>query len=253
MSVAPNLSSLKQRLDRYFWKNHLPEMKVLHEYLDKYFMEFDRVAVMGGLVRDFAHRGRAGFRSDVDLVIDAPAEAVAQLASSLNAIPNRFGGYGFRGGPWQIDFWALETTWAARYAGISVKTLDDVIRCTFFDWDAAAYDLHSRKLICGDDYLERIRNGALDINLRLTPSLEGNLLRSIRRIMLWRLGIGPTLRSFIEEALSDQTFQHIKEKEKATYPLPVTECWKNAKDARHAILEMSQQKIAPHQLRFRGI
>ena len=84
-------------------------------------------------------------------------------------------------------FWALETTWAARHAGVSVTRLEDVIRCTFFDWDAVAYDLRARRLICSRDYLGRIRQGTLDINLRPTPSPEGNLLRWIRRLVVWRL------------------------------------------------------------------
>ncbi len=250
MPIAPDLSALKRRLDRYFWANRSAEMALLNELLTAHFGAFDRVAVIGGLVRDFAREGRAGFRSDVDLVIEASAGRVAEVARTLGAAPNRFGGYGFRGGPWRIDFWALETTWAARHAGVSMMRLDDVIRCTFFDWDAIAYDLQARRLICSQNYLDRIRRGALDINLRPTPSPEGNLLRSMRRLVLWRIHPGPALRSFIEEHLDEVTFRSIQVKETQIYPNPITSVWKNAEAARQELLEDDQRRYLHHQLKL---
>lgn len=241
MPVAPDLSALKRRLDRYFWANRSAEMALLQQLLTAHFGVFDRVAVIGGLVRDFAREGRAGFRSDIDLAIEAPAGEVAELANRLGATPNRFGGYGFRGGPWPIDFWALETTWAARHGGISLTRLEDIIQCTFFDWDAIAYDLRMRRLICSRDYLSRIRRGALDINLRLTPSLQGNLLRSMRRLVLWQVQTGPTLRAFIEENLDEDTFRSIQATEVRLFPYPVTSAWENAQAARKALLGDKQR------------
>lgn len=250
MPIAPDLSALKRRLDRYFWANRSAEMTLLNQLLTAHFGTFDRVAVIGGLVRDFAREGRAGFRSDVDLVIDASAGRVAEVAKKLGAAPNRFGGYGFRGGPWRIDFWALETTWAARHAGVPVVRLDDVIRCTFFDWDAIAYDLQAKRLICSQNYLDRIRRGALDINLRPTPSPEGNLLRSMRRLVLWRLYPGPALRSFIEEHLDELTFRAIQIKECQIYPSSVTSIWKNAEAARQELLEDGQRRYLHRQFKL---
>lgn len=236
MPVAPNLSALKRRVDRYFWANRSSEMAILRRLLDTHFSAFERIAVVGGLVRDFAREGRSGFRSDVDLVIEAPADHVADLAKKLNAIPNRFGGYGFRSGIWRIDFWALETTWAVRHAGITAHYLEDVILCTFFDWDAIAYNLRTKQVICSQDYLKRIQQGALDINLCLTPSLEGNLLRSIRRLVLWNLNMGPVLQNFIEENLNDESFGVIKHKEKNEYSFQVTSAWRDADSARFSLL-----------------
>ena len=250
MPVAPDLSALKRRLDRYFWANRSGEMALLRQMLAAHFGAFDRVAVIGGLVRDFAREGRAGFRSDVDLVIEAPASRVAELAMTLGAAPNRFGGYGFRGGPWRIDFWALETTWAVRHAGVSVSRLEDIIRCTFFDWDAVAYDLRERRLICSRDYLDRIRRGTLDINLRPTPSPEGNLLRSMRRLVLWRLHTGPALRAFIDESLDDKTFRSIQAKERRLYTHSVTSAWEDVQAARQELLEGEQHRATSGQLKL---
>ena len=83
MPIAPNFPALKRRLDRYFWANRSAEMAVLQHSLTDHFAAFDRIAVIGGLVRDFAREGRAGFRSDVDLVIEAPANRVSELAMKI--------------------------------------------------------------------------------------------------------------------------------------------------------------------------
>lgn len=233
MQTAPTISALKARLDRYFWANASPEMARLQAALAVNFHAFDRIAVIGGLVRDFAHRGRSGFRSDADLVIDGPAGEVARLAERVGAAANKFGGYGFEDGPWKIDFWALEATWGRRY--VPVQRLEDVIACTFFDWDAVAYDFRSRKLICGEGYLERIKQRRMDINLRPTPSPEGNLLRAIRRIMLWRLRAGPQMWEFIEETLDDTMLQIIQAKEHGMSGCQVSVRWESAAEARKAL------------------
>lgn len=234
MTTAPNYSALKRRLDRYFWANKTSEMAHLQATLDQHFRAFKRVAVIGGLVRDFAREGRSEFRSDVDVVIDAPAEDVARLAKRLRATSNRFGGYGCKEGPWKIDFWALETTWARQH--VPVQKLEDVVSCTFFDWDAVAYDLWDRKLICADDYLERIRRRTLDINLRPNPSPMGNLVRAIRRVILWQVRPGPGLRNFIDEYLDESALRFVQTKEKELFSHHVSTAWRTAEEARNFLL-----------------
>ncbi len=120
----------------------------------------------------------------------------------------------------------------------------------FFDWDAVAYDLRARRLICSPDYLDCIRRATLDINLRPTPSPQGNLLRSMRRLMLWRLHPGPALRAFIEEYLDETTFRSLQVKERQLYPNPIISVWNNAGVARQALLEDVQRVALPRQLRL---
>lgn len=237
MPIASDLPALKQRLDSYFWRNRSPEMKRLKDVLSNHFLRFEHVAVVGGLVRDFAREGRNGFRSDVDLVVDAPAHEVAMVAKSLDAKANRFGGFGTKIGIWKIDFWSLETTWAARHAGVQVSHLEDITRCTFFDWDAIAYDLHTRSLLCDAGYLDRLRGGTLDINLCLTPSVEGNLLRAMRRLVLWRLRPGPILREFIENRLDRSVFANIQSKEAELYSSTVSTMWEDVDSAKRTLLD----------------
>lgn len=237
MSTAPNNLALKKRLDRYFWSNNTGEMLFLRRLLDEHFLEFERVAVIGGLVRDFAYEGRSSFHSDIDLVIDAPQEGVAQLAGILNATPNRFGGFCTKQGHWKIDFWALESTWARKH--VPIESLEDIVSCTFFDWDAIAYDLKKRKLICPEDYLSRIRNKTLDINLLPNPSPLGNLVRAVRRLMIWEAQPGPLLKQFIRQHLDDSTLQHIQSKEVELYTYAVSTHWKTADEAKSAIFSIA--------------
>ena len=238
MSIAPNNIALKRRLDRYFWSNNTGEMVFLRRFLDENFAAFDRIAVIGGLARDFAREGRSGFRSDIDLVIDAPQESVAEVAALLNATSNRFGGFGCMQGPWKIDFWALETTWARKY--VHVDSLEDIISCTFFDWDAIAYDLKVRRLICPENYLSRIKSRTLDINLLPNPSPLGNLVRAVRRLMIWKVRAGPLLSGFISEQLDESALQFVQEKEAELYTYSVSASWKTAAEAKKILLSNSR-------------
>lgn len=241
MSIAPSKEALKRRLDRYFWANRTGEMEFLRNVLHANFIGFERVAVIGGLVRDFAYGGRKSFRSDLDLVIDAPKESVAELAYSLHATPNRFGGFGCKQGPWKIDFWALETTWARRH--VPLHSLNDIVSSTFFDWDAVAYDLKGRKLICSEDYLVRIKSKTLDVNLLPNPSPLGNLVRAVRRLMIWRVQAGPLLREFIEQHLDDEALRFIQVKELELYPMAVSTRWATAFEAKEMLFRGSRDKI----------
>ncbi|SDF38018.1 hypothetical protein [Thalassobaculum litoreum] len=249
MSTAPNISALKARLDRYFWENTSPEMVYFREVLKNRFTPLGGVAVIGGLVRDFAREGRSGFKSDVDLVVDAPADEVRSLAESLRAASNRFGGFGYRSGPWKIDFWALEKTWARQH--VSIESFSDLPSCTFFDWDAVAYDIKSKKIISSKNYLNAIVSNTIEINLKPNPSPRGNLLRAVRRLALWKVRPGPQLREFIKESLDDDALLFIKNKEKALYVNPVSCRWNNAESALSALLdEEKSQEILQYRFLF---
>lgn len=247
MSRAPDRAALKKRLDRFFWENRSGPMRLLQSFLERDLRPLGDAAVIGGLVRDFARGGREAFASDVDIVIDAPSSEVSDLAGRLSAQVNRFGGFGCRVGPWRVDFWALETTWAVRCGGAKADRLSDLVGCTFFDWDSALYRLWDRELVVPSDYLDRIASSVLDVRFRPTPSPEGNLLRAIRRLMLWNARAGDNLRSFIEEHLDDATFALLQRREDALQ-LPgerVTTRWANAAAALSALLSAGPEPNGP--------
>lgn len=218
MSIATDRSVLKKRLDRFIWDNPRPRSIALRRSLREDFMTLGRTAVIGGMVRDFARQGRGGFSSDVDLVIDASPEAVDSFARERQAEQNRFGGYSLTSGSWKIDFWALRTTWASRHGYASVDRLEDVTKCTFFDCDAIIYDLDARRVFCRDDYLDQMRCKFIEINLLPNPSINGNLIRAIRRMLLWDFEAGPRLSAFITEHLDEERFEQIALVDRELYP-----------------------------------
>lgn len=209
MSIATDKSVLKKRLDRFIWDSQGPRSIALRRSLRDDFMRLGQTAVIGGMVRDFARQGSGGFSSDVDLVIDASPEAVDSFAHERQAEQNRFGGYSLTSGSWKIDFWALRTTWGSRHGHASVGSLEDVTKCTFFDCDAIIYDLDARRVFCRDDYLDQMRCKIIEINLLPNPSINGNLIRAIRRLLLWDFEAGPRLSAFIAAHLDEERFEQI--------------------------------------------
>ncbi len=218
MSVAANERVLKRRIDDYIWRDKSAPVASLRRLLSEHFLGFSRVAIIGGMVRDFARAGACGFKSDVDLVIDAPVKEIEELAHRLGAKPNRFGGYSYAAERWKLDFWALRSTWAYRAGYANINQLEDVIGCTFFDCDSVLYDVKQRQVVCHKSYLDRLRHRTIEINLLPTPSINGNLLRAVRRILLWDFEPGPRLRSYILEHLSDASFDEIARADKTLYP-----------------------------------
>jgi hypothetical protein len=195
-------------------------------------MTFEGAAIVGGLARDFARKGKVGFRSDIDIVIDGSTAAVAELASMLDAVPNRFGGYAYYHPLWKIDFWALEATWAATHGYVQVTSLSDVTFCTFFDCDAIIYDLNRRVVVANNDYLHRLRNKCIDVNLLPNPSINGNILRAVRRILYWDMRPGPKLYKFLSDNMNESSFGEIMAIEKRLYSNPVIFRFSSVKDLR---------------------
>ena len=217
MTPADTLPKLKRRVDDYLWREEAVPIQRLREILATKFMPLGPVAIIGGLVRDIARRGKVGFRSDVDLVVDADPVRVAALAAELGATPNRFGGFSSVHPHWKVDFWSLPNTWAAAVGLVQVEALADVVRTTFFDCDAICYEVRKRKVHVLPGYLERLADRTIDVNLLPNPSVDGNLLRAARRILLWHFKPGAVLRAFIERELNDESFQRIIAAEQAIY------------------------------------
>lgn len=209
MMLVRNERLLKRRVDDYLWRDKSKTVSALRHILTHEFGDFDRVSIFGGMIRDIARNGKRGFRSDVDVVVDAPADQVRQLAMRLAAKPNRFGGFGYKSTRWDIDFWALETTWAHRQGHIIASSIDDLLEGTFFDWDSVHYNLKSRKLRAQDGYLEKIRSRTLGVNLVRTPSTIGNAARAVRRILLWDLRPSSELIDFLEHVLAKEGLEAI--------------------------------------------
>lgn len=221
MTIAASLDHVKKRVDDYLWRAKAKPMQRLRGVLCEEFSKFENVAIIGGLVRDFAHFGRRGFSSDVDLVIAVDPVELDDFAIKIGATRNRFGGFGLTTEAWKIDFWALENTWTHKQGHVELRELADITKSTFFTCDAIAYNIHERVVYAEKSYLDQFFKRTIDINLKPNPSIEGNLIRAIRRIENWDFRAGTRLREFIEENLDESVFERIKKTEASLYPEPV--------------------------------
>lgn len=235
MSVAASIPLLKNRIYRYLKEPGSPH-KALRKFLNVELKDFDRIAIVGGLVRDLARKGKVGFKSDIDIVIDGDVEKVSELARRLDAQPNRFGGFGWKSDRWKIDFWALSATWAATSGHVLVTELSDIPKTTFFDCDAVCYDYRAKTIHASPEYLPRLHARTIDINLLPNPSVEGNLLRAARRILLWGFRPGETLRTFIENHLDEASFRSIADTEADLFQSPVTQAFAGPAELKAALL-----------------
>ncbi|MBP2511300.1 hypothetical protein J2855_004955 [Agrobacterium tumefaciens] len=236
MKVAAKSHIVKRRIDDYVWRDNTLASRRLRCVLGNHFKRFDHVAIVGGMVRDFARVGKQGFKSDIDLVIDAPVAEVADMARSVNARTNVFGGHSITELGWSVDFWALESTWAIREGHVTAGGLTDFIRSTFFDYDAVLYDIKSRQVLHGDSYLDGLQRKVMEVNLLPNPTIIGNLYRAIRRILLWDLSAGDRLKSFIADNLDSAGFRDVVAMDNRKSSTPFLYRYKSATELREAVI-----------------
>ena len=180
------------------------------------------VALIGGAIRDLARAGRGGFASDLDFVVHGSSGSkFRETIGATTSKPNRFGGYALKFYHWKVDVWHLEDTWA-RTAGLRrVEQLSDLLRCTFFDWDAVVYDLRSGQLTFDEGYLLRLKAGVMDVRLAENPNPGGSLVRALRRAALWGVRFGPHLSDFSSRYLSALDWDDLVKTDRAAFGSPV--------------------------------
>lgn len=216
-TVTPSRTHLKRRVDDYLWRGDELPIQRLRQLLQSHFLPFGEVAIIGGLLRELARKGPSGFRSDVDLVLNVAPKAVEKIACRLGAKRNRFGGYGVQTPLWKIDFWALRNTWAHREGYASIRNIDDLLDTTFFNVDAIVYVVNDRKLLTHENYVQELLSRSLEINLLPNPSIDGNMVRAVRRILGWDMKPGRHLSSFLHSHLTSEMFEHVKATEAVLY------------------------------------
>lgn len=156
-----------------------------------------KVGIFGGMVRDIARSGSDAFASDIDLVVEGDADDLAGLFAGGTAERNRFGGYRLDGHHVKFDVWALHNTWAIKEGLVRASGLGDLIKTTFFDWDAVVYIPLEHKLHCSADYFERIDSGVVTINLEQNPNPLGAIARTLRLLVDWEVGLSQHLADFL--------------------------------------------------------
>ena len=144
---------------------------------------------------------------------------------------------------------------AAFHGVLDRYSLADLVHTTFFDCDAICYEIGKKRLHALPGYLERINKRFIDVNLLPNPSIDGNLLRTSRRILLWGFQPGPDLQGFIGRELNEHSFARIVEIESLLYPNSVLGHFASAPGLCEALLNDRASKMFPNfgeQLDFPG-
>ena len=107
---------------------------------------------------------------------------------------------------WKVDVWSIEDTWAHTAGLVQVREPADLLKCTFFDWDAILFDLESEAIVAGENYFQLLAANVLDINLEENPNPRGSLVRALRRGALWKVRFGERLTNFVREQIRKETW-----------------------------------------------
>lgn len=236
ISMAQHLGQVRDRANEYFGSSHPAWQTMKNDIIDP-LREIGDVAVVGGLIRDLAFYGiKERPISDIDLVIDASPAAVHDFAMSVEAAQNRFGGYGKKTDVYKIDFWALRNSWVHKSGNVKLRRIEDLCRSTFFDWDAIVFSVNEKRVIADSGYLEKMRRRRLDINLLPNPSLTGNLVRALRRLVMWRARPGFALKKFIYRGVFEHEWRKIVSIERQAFDYVHLDKFENWGDYYSAVL-----------------
>jgi len=179
---------------------------------------FGRLVLIGGMLRDVALFGNAGFKSDLDFVIDPyNLAAFEKHMKDIGARVNRFGGYALPLSKWQIDVWPLQRTWAHMNGHAKVRSVGDLRNVTFFKCDAIIYDLTNRKVRTRSDYFSDLDQKVLEINLKPNPNPIGNAVRAFRYSTIKGFRWGAQLSQFVTEVISDVGLDSLREAEMQSF------------------------------------
>ncbi|CDX27986.1 conserved hypothetical protein [Mesorhizobium sp. ORS 3359] len=180
--------------------------------------EYGRLVMIGGAIRDIALFGNAGFKSDLDLVIDTnDLVDFERRMKVIGARVNRFGGYALPLRRWQVDVWPLKRTWAHLNGHVRVESFKDLPKATFFTCDAVIYDLEERNLISRDGYFDELSKRVLEVNLLPNPNPKGNAVRAIRYSLLKGFRWGPGLAKFFAETVGEVGWAALEKEEERSF------------------------------------
>lgn len=189
-------SALQQRLRR-FWNDGRKRKRGLLNFVEN-LNAVGTTAVFGGMIRDFARGGAVTFRSDVDLVVSTEdADHLDRFMRDYDSVPNRFGGHRVKLDFWLVDVWPAANTWAFNQGHVEGSELKDLTQTTFFNWDAAVFEINTSRLHLIDGYIKAVEQGNLDINLEVNPNPAGMVLRAWKMMLFFEASISTQLTNYI--------------------------------------------------------
>ncbi len=199
--IVPNFDALKQRVNRFLVSTPKDRCSfygtgdlvgfsdidncLQKEYSAKKFIkdieEVGEVAIFGGLLRDLCLETNRTFCSDIDIVVETDDErGLASKVAEFDAVKNSFGGYRLQYHKWSIDLWSLKNTWAFKEGLVKEESFDSLLKTTFFNWDAVVLNSSKSKIYSIENYLKKLNDRVVDINLKENPNDIGILVRALR-------------------------------------------------------------------------
>lgn len=218
--LSKNRSALTKKLKRFFGGKSGGRREVT-DFVSNLSKTHD-VLVFGGLIRDLCLGGVKLFRSDLDLVVRSEDwEQLRERLIERGATVNKFGGLRLQVSRWLIDAWNIEETWAFKAGLVELKSNESLLKTTYFNWDAAFYNISENTLCSNDVYFEDISNKILRVNLEETPNQFGSLIRALRLIVKYQAKTSHTLSSIISRGLFENDNESIITYEKLHFSYPL--------------------------------
>ncbi len=215
--AADNTQKLRRRANYFCFETSRRGRGEVAKFI-KDAQKFGDVAIIGGMLRDLCLVGNKRFVSDVDLVAHPQnLRDFDRWINEIGAQKNRFGGFGVVLEKWKVDIWPIQRTWAAKEGHCEVSNFNDLLKATFFNWDAVLFSLSERKLIANSNYFENLKNRILDINLRPNPNPLGNSVRALRYAYIWQASFKPQLAEFVLQTIKDYSWQHFLEVDQKSF------------------------------------
>jgi hypothetical protein len=207
---------LKARAD-YFFRSRNRARGEVASFASR-MAELGPVVVIGGMLRDLYLGGNRNFVSDVDLVVDPTSlSEFDRVLAQFEARKNRFGGYALKLARWRIDIWPLERTWAAVHGYVDVRDATDLLKVTFFDWDAITYQCDKKSINCEEHYFTKVDSRILDINLEPNPNPLGNAVRALRYAWRWNAKLAPRLARHVYVQFCERGWDSLVDAERSSF------------------------------------
>jgi hypothetical protein len=206
--LAPNSQVLRKRLLRFLSSPAHARTEIAE--VTRSLGTLGNVVLFGGAVRDIALHGNREFPADIDIVLDnASVPALAREMERWGANRNKFGGYRFCTPKWRFDVWRLSDTWAIRQGHVSDQSIEALLRTTFFDWDAVAYEVVTRRLYAADGYFARLASRVVDMNLEENPNPRGIACRALSMYSSGKARLSRRLSQYVVGTLRDVTDESV--------------------------------------------
>lgn len=190
-------NKLKERV-KYFLNSPKYERSEVKKFIND-LKPLGNIAIFGGMLRDLSLNKNNVFFSDVDLVIDSKEneDVLLKFLKNYETQKNSFGGHRIFLSRWKIDLWRLESTWAFRENLIDGKDLDDLVKTTFFTWDAIVYKVNNSSVFHIENYFELLNSGILDINFEPNKNPLGIVTRALLIALKNSAKLSPNLVSYV--------------------------------------------------------